>query len=125
MPIAGYDDLAELEADLRAAEARWSPPAPAIDRLTLRCPACGRSGSLGDAGGCLDVSAGFAFAALNTPICASCGEEVGLVLPPAPSGAYEVGADCPRDDLQLRLEAARALQLLNPCGLGPVRRWSI
>lgn len=46
--------------------------------------------------------------------------------PPLPPGqTYDVGPNCPRDDLYYRLEACRALQRMQPRELGPVLRWRI
>lgn len=45
-------------------------------------------------------------------------------LPPVPPGfTYDVGPNCPRDDLYYRLEARRALERLNPPKLAPIRRY--
>lgn len=45
--------------------------------------------------------------------------------PPVPPGhTYDVGPDCPRDDLYYRLEACRALQRMHPPALGSIRRYS-
>lgn len=52
-------------------------------------------------------------------------ERLIALAPPVPPGyTYDVGPDCPRDDLYYRLEACRALQRMRPPELGSIRRYS-
>lgn len=51
--------------------------------------------------------------------------ETGPTLPLIDPRAFDVGLDCPQDDLQRRHNEARARLLLNPTELGPPLRWQI
>lgn len=47
-----------------------------------------------------------------------------LLTPIRPGFTYDIGPDCPRDDLYYRLQACRALQRIAPPELGPIRGWA-
>ena len=50
---------------------------------------------------------------------------VNAVVPTIERRDYDVGPGCPRDDLQRRLDEARARLRVNPPTLGVPLRWSI
>lgn len=93
--------------------------------IAIACSCCHLPGTVNVVDGIARPTSGFEFDEHRVPVCASCGEFAGLKLPPIDGRNYDVGPNCPVDELQQRLDAARALQRLNPPELGPVRRWSI
>jgi len=51
--------------------------------------------------------------------------EVTMAAPIIDPRAFDVGPNCPQDDLQRRLDEARARLLLSPPKPGPPLRWRI